>query len=463
MPQTPGTFPVSHGSYAFLKVLSTQGDGPVYLAALSGATKPWAIKTLPSQGQDAVDIGSLKAETKKLAHMHSAHLAAVHASPEVESDGGFVMEYLRGKSLAAVCARAEEYALLLPPELGLVVAHDAFAAAEAFPTFEATGRVHGNISPRTILVGYSGDVKVAGYRPGSPVLAGVDVHVARDLKPVASVLCDLPFEMFPKELTKLVPRLLEDNVSPVEATAAVRAFLHDCVPSTAHRRRVAEWIRDVFLDEFDEEAQEEARLLASATPLLTPSRVRPVGRRVSVFGGTTAAVALIVGGVLMMSHRRPTQAHSEAMHVDLPKLVLEQALPLGNAQPASPTPALAAPVPIAPSDPSTTSDNRKAPPNKSDSRPAKRESEPLSAEHLLRAADAAFGAGKRVEAVTLALQAVHAGGGARAHLALGEYYHSMHRYQDALNHYRAAVEIEPENKLALTGVKLIEKKISPCQ
>jgi tetratricopeptide (TPR) repeat protein len=82
---------------------------------------------------------------------------------------------------------------------------------------------------------------------------------------------------------------------------------------------------------------------------------------------------------------------------------------------------------------------------------------------LLRAADAAFGAGKRIEAVTLALQAVHAGGGARAHLALGEYYHSMHRYQDALNHYRAAVEIEPENKLALTGVKLIEKKISPCQ
>ena len=173
-----------------MKVLSAQGDGPVYLAALSGAKKPCVIKTLPLQGKDSVDLGLLKAETKKLARIHSAHLAAVHASPEVESDGAFVMEYVRGKSLAAVCQRAEDYAVLLPPELGLVVAHDVFAATEAFRAFEGANRVHGNISPRTILVGYSGDVKVAGYRPGVHATAGVDVHVARDLKPVASMLCD---------------------------------------------------------------------------------------------------------------------------------------------------------------------------------------------------------------------------------------------------------------------------------
>jgi hypothetical protein len=448
-----------------LKVLSAQGDGPVYLAALSGAKKPCVIKTLPLQGKDSVDLGLLKAETKKLARIHSAHLAAVHASPEVESDGAFVMEYVRGKSLAAVCQRAEDYAVLLPPELGLVVAHDVFAATEAFRAFEGANRVHGNISPRTILVGYSGDVKVAGYRPGVHATAGVDVHVARDLKPVASMLCDLPFEMFPTELTKLVPRLLEDNVSPVEATAAVRAFLHDHVPSAHHRRRVAEWLKDIFLDRFDEEAQEEAQLLASAIPLLTVPGVRPVAKRVSAFGGTTALIALLVGGgALLMSHRRPTQAHSEAMHVaTLPQLALEQALPLGNAPPASPTPTLVAPAQVAPRDPSTAAASTKAPSDTADNRPPKRESEEMPAERLLHAADAAFGAGKRIEAVTLALQAVNAGGGVRAHLALGEYYQSMHRYQDALNHYRAAAEIEPENKLALTGVRILEKKISPCQ
>jgi tetratricopeptide (TPR) repeat protein len=85
------------------------------------------------------------------------------------------------------------------------------------------------------------------------------------------------------------------------------------------------------------------------------------------------------------------------------------------------------------------------------------------AERLLHAADAAFGAGKRIEAINMGIQALGAGGGIRAHLALGEYYRSLHRYQEALNHYRAVVEVEPDNRLALAGVKLLEKKVSPCQ
>jgi hypothetical protein len=39
----------------------------------------------------------------------------------------------------------------------------------------------------------------------------------------------------------------------------------------------------------------------------------------------------------------------------------------------------------------------------------------------------------------------------------------MHRYQEAMNHYRAAVEIEPDNRLAATGVRMLENKLSPCQ
>lgn len=84
-------------------------------------------------------------------------------------------------------------------------------------------------------------------------------------------------------------------------------------------------------------------------------------------------------------------------------------------------------------------------------------------DRLLVAADVAFDAGKRIEAVHLGLQALKAGGGLRAHLALGEYYRTMHRYQEAMNHYRAAVEIEPENRLAATGVRMLETKLSPCQ
>ena len=32
-----------------------------------------------------------------------------------------------------------------------------------------------------------------------------------------------------------------------------------------------------------------------------------------------------------------------------------------------------------------------------------------------------------------------------------------------MNHYRAAMEIDPENKLGLAGVQMLEKRLSPCR
>jgi len=32
-----------------------------------------------------------------------------------------------------------------------------------------------------------------------------------------------------------------------------------------------------------------------------------------------------------------------------------------------------------------------------------------------------------------------------------------------MNHYRAVIEIDPENKLAATGVQMLDKKLSPCR
>jgi len=469
--QAPTTFPVRHGRYAFLKVLSGPGDGPVFLAALDGAKKPWAIKTLPLQGPGAVDLHALKAATKMLARMHSDHLVAVLASADVEADGGFVMEHVPGKSLAAICRQAEEYSLLLPPELGLILAHDVFAAAELFHGFEGGLQVHGNISRKTILVGYAGDVKLAGYRPGAHSLSGLAMHVSRDLKPVATILSDLPFERFPKELATLVPRLLEDSISPVEATAAVRAFLHDSKPSAEQRRMAATWLAGVFPGQRADEAQEEARLFAAGMQLLAPVSGRFVAKRAFMFGSATVLFGLLGGGALWMVNRQPGEPRLEAMvtarRAEVPQSagqVFElsvQAAPSAQAA-SSPTPALAATAPTAPAAPTPDPmEDAKPMPGAPGAGPARRDPTGAPADRLLREAEAAFDSGRRIQAVNLGLQALNVGGGARAHLALGEYYRSMLRYQEALNHYRAAVEIEPENNLALAGVRLLEKKVSP--
>jgi tetratricopeptide (TPR) repeat protein len=451
---------------------------------LSGSKKPWVIKTLPIHGQDAVDPAAIKAEATRLSRLRSAHWVEVMASANVENDGGFVMEYFQGQSLAAICRRTNDYSLLLPRELGLVVAHDAFAAAESFYAFEGEGRVHGNISPRTILVGYSGEVKVAGYRPGRYLPASLDAYARTDLKALANLLCELNFEMFPKELANLVPRLLEDNVSSVEAVAAVRAFLHDHPPSTRQRGRVADWLEDLLPGQRQQAEQKASRLLAAALPMLAPSSARMSARRASLLGGTTALLLLLGGGGFYLAHRRPGAAHPEAAALEPaipaqsgPAPAVAPSVPppvncppkppmaeLATAVPMLPTlPALASSTPMAASPSGKGSAVRPRTSGTPDGMASKPEREESSADRLLRAADEAFDAGKRIEAIGLGTQAVAAGGGVRAQLALAEYYRSMYRYQEALNHYRAAVEIEPDNKLALTGVKMLEKNLSPCQ
>ena len=456
MLQTPSTLPASRGRYVLLKILSDQDEGRVYPAVLHGTKKLWAVKTARD---------SLKEECKVLARLQSANLVTVLASPEVERDGGFVMDFFPGKSLAAISQRAGEYSVLLPPELGLIVAHDVFAAAELFHDFEGGLRVHGNISPRTILVGYAGDVKLGGYRPGLHPRAGVDAHVIKDLKPLANILSDLSFEMFPKELAILVPRLLEDDISSIEATAAVCAFLRDHQPSAQQRRKIAAWLADLFLAQREEEAQEEARLLATGMQLLAHgSASRPMARRASVLGGTTALLALVGGGAVLVEHHPPVQSQSAVVVRSEPvaKLAMEPATeePMAPKGTAPPAPALLVdPALMASTHTTVATPNRP----KTTSDASRSESAESPAERLLHAADVAFGAGKRVDAVNLGLQAVNAGGGVRAHLALGEYYRSMHRYQEAMNHYRAATEIDPENKLGLAGVQMLEKRLSPCR
>jgi serine/threonine protein kinase len=210
--------------------------------------------------------------------MQSAHLAKVLVSAEDEASAGVVMEYVPGKSLATILGRAKEKSLLLPSELGVVLAHDAFAAMDFFHGFEGAGRVHGNVSLRTIMVGYSGDVRIVGYRLGQHSRVAVDVQVIKDLKPLASILFDLPFQMFPQELAQLVPRLLEDSISPEVAVDVTRRFLRSYKPPADARRKVASWLEQLFPGEREKETQEGERLLAEGIKLIAQARSENRGR-----------------------------------------------------------------------------------------------------------------------------------------------------------------------------------------
>jgi serine/threonine protein kinase len=256
-------------------VLSDEGERSVYLLAINGADTPWVLKVVPQAVTP--DAEALLAETKCLCRMRSSALARVLDFEKVEGTAAVVMEHVRGKSLAAIRDRAASRSLLLPPELGVIVAHDVFTALAYFHEFESASRAHGNVSLRTILVGYSGDAKLVGYRYGLHPRVDVGAQVASDLKPLASILYDVPFQQFPQQLVQLVPRLLEEAIPPVEAASAVKEFLIGHVPTGDDRKKVAAWLADVFPGDQEKEAKEGQELMATGLKLIAKASAEKRG------------------------------------------------------------------------------------------------------------------------------------------------------------------------------------------
>jgi hypothetical protein len=433
--------------------------------------------------------------------MHSDRLVKVHTFKEIQGEFGIVMDYVPGKSLAEICRRAEERSLLLPTELGVVVAYDAFKAIGHFHDFEDANRVHGNISLRTLLVGYSGEVKVAGFRPGFHSCAEMSELVNRDLKPLANILYEMEFQKFPKALVRLVPCLLEDTTAPAEASAFARAYVQTHVPSKADRQKVADWLAEVFPGECDKEARENGTLYASGIEMIGLGVTEVRGAKSTPFAGVESggddkvgvqreepstefhrtrfkvlAIAAIVSLILgtatwLLSHRSGRAVPEAKMGIPTAQTVQADLLPEAGSPIVDAsfdaTLDTSEPIDSASVVPAAIPDDQRPPDAAPDGRPGKRKNgkrtlpDPATVEQLIQSADAAFDRGNRIEAVKFGTQALNAGGGVRAHLALAGYYQSMRLYREALRHYRAAIRMDPGNRLAAKGIEMVEKHIPP--
>lgn len=273
MPQAASTLPVRYGSDALLKVLADEGTPSVYLLAQAGVNDPRVVKIVQPPSGAAPD--AVEGDIRCLCRMRSLHLTKVLDAVRVDDELGLVMEHVAGRSLAATLERAGSGTLLLPPELGVILAHDAFAAIEYFHDFERGSRVHGNITARTLMIDYAGAVKLVGYRPGMHPRAESDAQVGTDVMAVAELLGDLQFKMFPHELVQTLPRLLDEKLSGLEAMATAKAFVRGHVPSTGDRTIVARWLEEVFPGERERDAQDHARLVSAGLKLIGEQRGKP--------------------------------------------------------------------------------------------------------------------------------------------------------------------------------------------
>ena len=160
------------GRYQLIKRLAMGGMAEIYLARAEGAegfAKPVVIKRiLASRAEDPEHVALFVEEARLAARLSHANLTQIFDFEE-EPGGGFymAMEYVHGRDLREVLDRCaylgrrlgDVRALHLAVEVlqGLTYAHEVTRRGRPLEI------VHRDISPRNVLVGFNGDVKLTDF------------------------------------------------------------------------------------------------------------------------------------------------------------------------------------------------------------------------------------------------------------------------------------------------------------
>jgi serine/threonine protein kinase len=164
--------PQSFGRYTLLTQLATGGMGAVYLARISGAEGFQKLvvikKILPQLAQEPAFVERFVDEARMVVQLQHGSIAQVL---DMGSEGGeyyLAMEFVDGKDLRKVAARARELERPIPPALALfAMVRVLDALAYAHRKKDEQGRelnlVHRDVSPQNVLISYEGEVKVIDF------------------------------------------------------------------------------------------------------------------------------------------------------------------------------------------------------------------------------------------------------------------------------------------------------------
>jgi serine/threonine protein kinase len=164
--------PQSFGRYTLLTQLATGGMGAVYLARISGAEGFQKLvvikKILPQLAQEPAFVERFLDEARMVVQLQHGSIAQVL---DMDSEGGeyyLAMEFVDGKDLRKIAARARELKRPIPPALALfTMVRVLDALAYAHRKRDEQGRelnlVHRDVSPQNVLISYEGEVKVIDF------------------------------------------------------------------------------------------------------------------------------------------------------------------------------------------------------------------------------------------------------------------------------------------------------------
>ncbi len=169
----PEALPHKFGKYALLRRLAKGGMAELFLAlqrSVAGFEKLIVIKRiLPSMNQDKAFVGLLLREARIAATLSHPNIVQIFDVGEVNGTYFIAMEYIHGEDIQAILRAMKkkgltefplEHALsiALGTAAGLAYAHDR-RDLDGTPL----GIVHRDVSPRNIVVSFTGDVKLVDF------------------------------------------------------------------------------------------------------------------------------------------------------------------------------------------------------------------------------------------------------------------------------------------------------------
>ncbi|MFZ5863479.1 MAG: protein kinase domain-containing protein [Nitrospirota bacterium] len=166
------TTPERFGPYHLLKKIGRGGMAELYLArqtGVAGFERVVAIKRiLPHLTEDREFVQMFVNEAKLAAQITHPNVVQIYDFGAVLGTYYIAMEYVMGKSLAAVLAQSHKLGKPVPVSAAAYVTARIAAGLDhayrgATASGAALGIIHRDISPQNILIGYNGDVKLVDF------------------------------------------------------------------------------------------------------------------------------------------------------------------------------------------------------------------------------------------------------------------------------------------------------------
>jgi serine/threonine protein kinase len=160
------------GKYLLLEKIGSGGMAEIFKAVVRGAAdfqKVLVVKrVLVAFSKDPVFVKMFIDEARITAPLQHANIVSIHEFDQVDGQYYLAMEYVHGKDLHRVMARANKLGRRIPEDLALFAVGEVCGALwYAFNARDPYGNplriIHRDVSPSNILVSYGGEVKVADF------------------------------------------------------------------------------------------------------------------------------------------------------------------------------------------------------------------------------------------------------------------------------------------------------------